>query len=209
MAVDRHYSRILEQRLLPFVQAADADGLVALLAASSRSEQRTAGYMLGERLLPDAPTNVFWHMTEALVRYDSRALLITLMKTFLVRLARGTASIADVPFARLAATFNEVERQKVALLLLPALGAPEQVERWKGASDKPLITEVYNAYRFWHKECESGQPFSKATWKEKLKEIFGVSPNEELAPKTNRGQIIPFFCLTEETASRYPRDNRD
>ena len=129
MAVDRHYSRILEQRLLPFVQAADADGLVALLSASSRSEQRTAGYMLGERLLLDAPTDVFWHMSEALVRYDSRAMLITLMKTFLVHLARGTASLADAPFARLAATFNEVERQKVALLLLPALDAPEQVEQ--------------------------------------------------------------------------------
>ena len=93
--------------------------------------------MLGERLLPDAPTDVFWHMTEALVRYDSRALLITLMKTFLVRLARGTASLDDAPFARLAASFNEVERQKVALLLLPALGSPEQVEQLFSAMQIP------------------------------------------------------------------------
>lgn len=88
--------------------------------------------MLGERLLCDCPTDVFWRMTEALVRYDSRAYLITLSKTFLVRLGRGTAALSDEPFVRLAAGFNEVERQKVALLLLPALGQPKQVEQLFG-----------------------------------------------------------------------------
>lgn len=129
MTVDRHYSRTLEQRLLPFVEAADADGLVGFLSASSRSEQRIAGYMLGESLLPGAPAEVFWLLTEALVRYDSRAFLITLMKAFLVRLERSSSSLSDASFARLAAGFNEVERQKVTLLLLPALDAPGQVER--------------------------------------------------------------------------------
>ena len=68
-------------------------------------------------------------MTQALVCYNSRAYLITLMKTFLVRLERGTASLSDKPFAGLAASFNDVERQKVVLLLLPAFGRPEQVEQ--------------------------------------------------------------------------------
>lgn len=95
----------------------------------SRSEQRIAGYMLGERLLLESPLLTFWHMTEALVRHDSRAFLITLMKTFLCRMERGTASLSDIPFARLATTFNAVERQKVALLLLPALTCPEEVEQ--------------------------------------------------------------------------------
>jgi hypothetical protein len=43
-------------------------------------------------------------------------------------LTQGTASLSDVPFGRLAAGFNEVERQKVALLLLPELEQPKQVE---------------------------------------------------------------------------------
>ena len=85
--------------------------------------------MLGERLLLDCSSEVYWKMTEALVHYDSRAYLITLMKAFLLRLEQGTASLSDKPFARLAATFNEVERQKVALLLLPALQTPKQVEQ--------------------------------------------------------------------------------
>ena len=127
--VDRHYSRTLEQKLIPPLQARDAEALVRLLDSFSRSEQRTAGYMLGERLLHDCPTDVYWQMTEALVHYDSRAYLITLMKTFLVRIGRGTASLSDMPFSRLAASFNGVERQKVAFLILPELARPEQVEQ--------------------------------------------------------------------------------
>ena len=126
---DRHYSKTIEQHLLQPLKEADSDGLVRLLSSFSRSEQRTAGYMLGERLLLDCPAELYWQMTEALVCYDSKAYLITLMKTFLLRLSRGTASLSDVPFGRLAAGFNEVERQKVALLLLPELEQPKQVEQ--------------------------------------------------------------------------------
>lgn len=126
---DRHYSKTIEQHLLQPLKEADSEGLVRLLSSFSRSEQRTAGYMLGERLLIDCPAELYWQMTEALVGYDSKAYLITLMKTFLLRLSRGTASLSDVPFGRLAAGFNEVERQKVALLLLPELEQPKQVEQ--------------------------------------------------------------------------------
>lgn len=126
---DRHYSKTIEQHLLQPLRDADSDGLVRLLSSFSRSEQRTAGYMLGERLLLDCPAELYWQMTEALVRYDSKAYLITLMKTFLLRLSRGTASLSDVPFGRLASGFNEVERQKVALLLLPEFEQPKQVEQ--------------------------------------------------------------------------------
>jgi hypothetical protein len=126
---DRHYSKTIEQHLLQPLKDADSEGLVRLLSSFSRSEQRTAGYMLGERLLLDCPAELYWQMTEALVCYDSKAYLITLMKTFLLRLSRGTASLSDVPFGRLGAGFNEVERQKVALLLLPELEQPKQVEQ--------------------------------------------------------------------------------
>ena len=125
---DRHYSRTIEQKLLPPLQTEDAEELVRLLDSFSRSEQRTAGYMLGERLLLECRAEVYWKMTEVLVRYDSRAYLITLMKTFLVRLKQGTASLSDEPFARLAASFNNIERQKVALLILPELDQPRLVE---------------------------------------------------------------------------------
>jgi hypothetical protein len=126
---DRHYSKTIEQHLLQPLKDADSEGLVRLLSSFSRSEQRTAGYMLGEHLLLDCPAELYWQMTEALVCYDSKAYLITLMKTFLLRLRQGTASLSDVPFGRLAAGFNEVERQKVALLLLPELEQPKQVEQ--------------------------------------------------------------------------------
>lgn len=126
---DRHYSKTLEQKLLPPLQTEDAEGLVRLLDSLSRSEQRTAGYMLGERLLLECQPNVYWKMTDALVRYDSRAYLITLMKTFLVRWKQGTASLSDEPLAHLAVSFNDVERQKVALLLLPEFDQLKQVEQ--------------------------------------------------------------------------------
>lgn len=128
MSADRHYSKTIEQKLLVPLQAESTKELVTLLDSFSRSEQRTAGYMLGERLLLDCPSELYWKVTEALVCYDSRAYLITLMKTFLVRWERGTSSLSDAPFAQLAASFNEVERQKVALLLMPAMQRPEHLE---------------------------------------------------------------------------------
>ena len=85
--------------------------------------------MLGERLLLDSPVDVYWRMTTSLFRYDSRAYLVTLMKTFLLRMKRGTASLSDEAFGRMAAEFNDVERQKVALLLLPDMQTPKQVEQ--------------------------------------------------------------------------------
>ena len=130
MTIEKHYSKTIEQHLLPPLQAGDAEALIRLLDSFSRSGQRTAGYMLGERLLFACPNDIFWKMTEALVRHDSRAYLITLMKTFLMRLEQGTASISDQPFKRLAASFNDIERQKVALLLLPSFSQPEQVEQF-------------------------------------------------------------------------------
>ena len=129
MSADRHYSKSIEQKLLPSVATGDAEELLSLLDSFSRSEQRTAGYMLGERMLTDVPTELYWQLTSALVRHDSRAYLITLMKTFLVRLSRGTASLSDEAFGRMAAEFNDVERQKVALLLLPDMQTPKQVEQ--------------------------------------------------------------------------------
>ncbi len=125
---ERHYSKTLEAKLLPTLRQGDADGLVRLLSSLSRSEQRTAGYMLGERLLLDCPVDLYWQTAETLVRYDSKAYLITLMKTFLVRMKNGSAQLSDAPFSRLAAGFNEVERQKVTLLILPELSQPNQVE---------------------------------------------------------------------------------
>ena len=126
---DRHYSKILEGHILPFVQKGDADGLVERLKTFSQSAQKTAGLMLGERFLLDCPIEVYWRMTEALVHYYSKAYLITLMKTFVLRMNSGTASLSDDTFARLCAGFNELERQKVTLFLLPKLDKVQQVEQ--------------------------------------------------------------------------------
>ena len=130
MLTEKHYSKTIEQKLLPSLQTGNAEELIHLLSSFSRSEQRTAGYMLGECLLANCSVELYWKMTEALVRYESKAYLITLMKTFLVRLKTGSASLSDEPFRRLAAGFNEVERQKVALFILPELDAPKLVEQF-------------------------------------------------------------------------------
>ena len=84
-----------------------------------------------------------------------------------------------------------------------------QAESWRGSFNRPTITAVYEVYKDWHRDYESGTPLSYTVWKDKLKEIFGVSADKELAPKTNRGFIIPFFCLNEETATHYPHERRD
>lgn len=126
---NRHYSKIIEGHILPFVQRGDADGLVERLKTLSQSAQKTAGLMLGEHFLLDCPAEVFWKMTETLVHYYSKAYLITLTKTLVLRMGNGTASLSDDTFVRLCAGFNELERQKVTLFLLPKLEKVQQVEQ--------------------------------------------------------------------------------
>lgn len=123
------YSRTLELRLAQQVALADAERLVEQLRSMSCSEQRASGSILGGKLLLECPVQTYWHLTLALVAHDSRAFLVTLMKTLVQRMKRGTASLSDDGFMRLASTFNDVERQKVAFLLLPTLSAPAEVER--------------------------------------------------------------------------------
>ena len=83
-----------------------------------------------------------------------------------------------------------------------------QVQSWRGSFNKPTIKAIYEVYKDWHRDYENGNPLSYTVWKDKLQEIFGVSA-DKLAPKTNRGFIIPFFCLNEETASHYPHERRN
>lgn len=125
---DRHYNKSVELCLTQHVALANATRCVEQLDCMSRSEQRTAGYILGERLLLECPNDVFWQFVLTLVEHDSKAYLITLMKTFVGRMERNTAALSDASFHALASTFNDIERQKVAMLLLPTLFNPDDVQ---------------------------------------------------------------------------------
>lgn len=121
MTSETHYSSTLDARLAPCMAAGDYAALTVLLGTLSNSARRTAGYMIGERYAPCLPWERFWDLTAALVAYDSRAFLVTMLKAFVVRLPARRAALRDEGFASLCRCLNGVERQKALARLLPAM----------------------------------------------------------------------------------------
>lgn len=125
MASDRRYNPVIFSRLQALCGQKDWEGLVRYLQGLPHSGFRTAGLLLGDRLLADAPEDDYWAAFRRLLDYDAKALLGTLLKTAVVRLGRGTLSLRHPGFgvvAHFLNTYNrEVDKHKVLLRLVPAL----------------------------------------------------------------------------------------
>lgn len=131
--VDRHYSPIVASRLDILFAAGDWDALVAYLGTLSNAHFRTAGYIIGERLLPAAAPEVFWEVMLRLTSWQPKAFTVTMAKAAVPRLRAGTLSLDDAGYARLARALSApgrvIDREKLLRQWLPAVAMPESVER--------------------------------------------------------------------------------
>ena len=106
--------------------------VVDYLGTLSNARFRTAGYLLGERTMQQCPVDVFWAMAQALVAYNSRAFLVTVLKSFLARRDEaGDVGINDAGFHEFCCHFHgkSEDCRKVLLYMLPALDEPDDLRR--------------------------------------------------------------------------------
>ena len=93
MSVLHKHNPVLQNKLQSYITAQDVNGLVTCLQSLSVGEFRTAGYMLGEKVLVTATKDYFWKVFIQFTRQNAKAFLGTCLKAF-VRGYKGSQLIA-------------------------------------------------------------------------------------------------------------------
>ncbi len=111
----------------------DWDGLQPYLEGLSNSHFRTAGYVLGERLLPQVAAEDFWAVARRLILWQPKAFTVTIAKAATPRFVAGTLRLEDEGFRALARELegegHVIDREKLLLQWLPAVKHPEAAEK--------------------------------------------------------------------------------
>lgn len=129
MSNDKHYNPAIYARLQNLAAEHDWQGIFLYLSTLSNAHFRTAGYILGERVFPSLPETDAWAMTTALVSYDAKAFLGTMLKA----VNKGFIDCKFHLHSNGAKTFlnsilsRPVDVQKTLLGLLPVMEKPEDI----------------------------------------------------------------------------------
>ena len=130
--MDQHYHPIVYARLRQLFDGGDWEALTTYLDSLSNAHFRTAGYLIGERLLTDVSADTFWEVASRLILWQPKAFTVTMAKAAAQRLTAGSLSLADEGFLRLAAALagdsHLVDRQKLLMQWLPVIGQPQVME---------------------------------------------------------------------------------
>lgn len=129
----RQHNPLLRNRLLVYIAANDAAGLADCLASLSNTEFRTAGFLLGEDLLPlladgeEENSAGFWNFFLTIVPRHPKAYLGTFLKAAVSLCKTGKLSLND---SRLDSYAKEqaspIDCRKVLDALLPEMKTPQE-----------------------------------------------------------------------------------
>lgn len=120
MINDKHFHPVIFKKLQGLIANGDFEGLFLYLQSLSNSHFRTAGFILGERFVPDLGACEMWSLVNALVQYNSKAFLVTMLKAVAQRADVDELLVHDgfSAFCDLVKS-NEVDVQKTLQQLLP------------------------------------------------------------------------------------------
>ena len=129
MSSDIYYNPAIEARLNLYIGQCDWQGVLSYLGTLSHSHFRTAGHILGRLLAAEMVETDVWPLSEALVRYNAKAFLGTVLKALGEGLNDGRFHLRS----QLGGSFwqlvkqNPVDAQKTLQRLLPLFQKPEDV----------------------------------------------------------------------------------
>lgn len=142
---DKHYNPAIAARLRTLVDGRQWLSIPDYLGTLSNAQFRTAGYMLGEVFMPKLPTDDFWALADVLVTYNSKAFLVTVLKSW-ISTHPAPCSLTPVPsfFASLRGHAEDV--RKALFVLLPVLSSPSEIEGLLQVMDVRDAQVRINAY---------------------------------------------------------------
>lgn len=113
---------MLKSRLRLALNADEGPALLALLSSLSNAERRTAGFLLGEELLPACSEDDFWTLFRHVVPTSPKAHLGTFLKAAARRYQAGTLHFSNEALRAYAETSaSEVDKRKILETFLPLL----------------------------------------------------------------------------------------
>lgn len=137
--MEQHYHPLLYQRLRQLFDAGEWDAVTGYLEGLTHSQFRTAGYIIGERLLTDVPSETFWTVMQHLILWNAKAFTVTLAKAAALRLQGETLSLEDKEFRILSQALRGdshlIDRQKILMQWLPVIQQPAKMEMLFDAMD--------------------------------------------------------------------------
>ena len=100
----RRHNPALQERLGSYLATADSNGLLACLDGLNATDRRTAGYLLGEVLLPTLDATTYWDVFAVVVPHDPKAYLGTFLKAGCRLYEAGRLDFSHSGFRRFATT---------------------------------------------------------------------------------------------------------
>lgn len=129
---ERHYSIVIHQRLKTFLTTSDKDGFTDYMASLSNSDFRTAGYVIGEKMMAELTGDDFWETFVFVVEIRPKAFLVTLLKAFVEAYFDERVRVEGCILKSFLQKINEEERtidkMKFLSSVLPVIKTPSEVE---------------------------------------------------------------------------------
>lgn len=125
---DKHYNPAIAVRLRTIVDGRQWSVLLDYLSGLSNAQFRTAGYMLGEKFMPMLGYEDFWQLAEILVQSNSKAFLVTVLKSWVSRNEPFVPSVHSCAAFFLSLQGRDEDVRKTLTIMLPTLTTPDQVE---------------------------------------------------------------------------------
>lgn len=130
MSSDKHYNPAIHRCLQNFVGQRDWQGLLLYTDELSNAQFRTAGYILGERVMPTLGEGDTWELARVLTQHNARAYLITILKAIRSKMVQGEIKLHSTGGRAFldAIRSNDIDRQKALLELLPVIDVPADIQ---------------------------------------------------------------------------------
>ena len=114
------------------IEAEDFSSIPTYLSSLSNASFRTAGYVLGERIMQEVSPVAFWNIFIELNKFDSKAFLLTTLKALISRSGVGDVSFSDSAFKDFLVSIQNrpVDSHKTIKFILPNLSGVQQIEQF-------------------------------------------------------------------------------
>ncbi|MBQ8050937.1 MAG: hypothetical protein IJ197_05115 [Bacteroidaceae bacterium] len=129
MSTDQHYNPAIYQRLQTLAALRDWQGIFLYIKSLSNAQFRTAGYIVGERIVPRLEEADVWALASELTAQNAKAFLVTMMKAIALRLQNGTMHLRSNGSRTFFSLVQAVEedKKKVIATLVPIIKEPDDI----------------------------------------------------------------------------------
>ena len=129
MSILHKHNSVLQNKLQAYITAQDVNGLATCLQSLSVGEFRTAGYMLGEKVLVTATKDYFWKVFIQFTRQNAKAFLGTCLKAFVWGYKDKKFSLSIASLQTFATYCTQIDCKKTLEAILPILRTSDEVQQ--------------------------------------------------------------------------------